>query len=86
MPIPDFQAIMLPLLQELEDGGERSMNELIGELEDRFALTEAERAEMQPSGTLRLFQNRAHWAKFHLKCHWALQNQPLMGASKPAEV
>ena len=74
MPIPDFQAIMLPLLQELEDGGERSMNELIGELEDRFALTEAERAAMQPSGTLRLFQNRAHWAKFHLKKAGLIEN------------
>lgn len=58
---------MLPLLQELQDGHERSMNDVIGVLEDHFQLTPEERAEMQPSGTLRLFQNRAHWAKFHLK-------------------
>ena len=39
MPIPDFQAIMLPLLQDLEDGHERSMNDVILKLEDHFELT-----------------------------------------------
>ena len=67
MPVPDFQAIMLPLLETLSSGAEWSMNHAITHLEDVLQLTAAERAEMQPSGTLRLFQNRAHWAKFHLK-------------------
>jgi restriction endonuclease Mrr len=28
MPVPDFQSIMLPFLQTLEDGAERSMREM----------------------------------------------------------
>lgn len=74
MPIPDFQAIMLPLLELLSSGNEWSMNDAINKLEDTFQLTAAERAEMQPSGTLRLFQNRAHWAKFHLKKAGLIEN------------
>jgi len=74
MAIPDFQAIMLPLLKVLSSGDEWSMNDAIKYLEDDFQLTPAERAEMQPSGTLRLFQNRAHWAKFHLKKAGLIEN------------
>ena len=74
MPVPDFQAIMLPLLETLSSGAEWSMNHAITHLEDVLQLTAAERAEMQPSGTLRLFQNRAHWAKFHLKKAGLIEN------------
>lgn len=74
MAIPDFQAIMLPLLELLSSGQEWSMNDAIKNLEDTFELTAAERAEMQPSGSLRLFQNRAHWAKFHLRKAGLIEN------------
>jgi restriction system protein len=42
MPVPDFQSIMLPFLQVLEDGGERSMREMGDVLAARFSLTESE--------------------------------------------
>jgi restriction system protein len=49
MPIPDFQAVMLPLREALSDGGERTMRELTGLLADRFHLSEQEREEVLPS-------------------------------------
>jgi restriction endonuclease Mrr len=39
MPISDFQTLMLPLLEVLAQGGERSMREATNLLADRFHLT-----------------------------------------------
>ena len=46
MPVPDFQSIMLPFLQVLEDGVERSMRETVELLAARFSLTEEELQEL----------------------------------------
>lgn len=67
MPVPDFQSIMLPFLQVLEDGGERSMRDMVDLLAARFSLSEDELQEMLPSGQSRVFSNRVAWAKTHLK-------------------
>lgn len=45
MTIPDFQSIMLPFLQVLTDGQERSMKEMVELLALRFSLTESELEE-----------------------------------------
>jgi restriction system protein len=74
MPIPDFQSIMLPLLQVLTDGKEWRMRDVTEALACRFDLTAAERAEMLPSGQQTLFSNRVAWAKTHLKAAGLLLN------------
>lgn len=67
MAIPDFQSIMLPFLQLLSDGQERSMKEMVELLAKRFTLSEAELVEMLPSGQQSIFSNRVAWTKTHLK-------------------
>jgi restriction system protein len=67
MPIPDFQATMLPFLEILSDGQERSMKEMVELVAGRFSMSEAERAELLPSGQSKVFNNRVAWAKTHLK-------------------
>jgi restriction system protein len=41
----DFQSVMLPFLETLHDGKERTMRELTEQLALRFRLTEEERQE-----------------------------------------
>jgi restriction system protein len=67
MPIPDFQSIMRPLLEHLADGQEHDRHETLAVLAERFGLTEAELAELLPSGKQPVFTNRIAWAKSHLK-------------------
>lgn len=67
MPIPDFQSVMLPLLQRLEDGREHSNQETLDALAQHFRLTAQEREELLPSGRQAVFTNRVAWAKSHLK-------------------
>jgi len=67
MPIPDFQSLMLPFLEILSDGRERSMKEMVSELASRFSLSDAEQEELLPSGQQKVFSNRVAWAKTHMK-------------------
>jgi restriction system protein len=67
MPIPDYQSIMLPLLKYVEDGKEYKFNDVVEKLSVIFKLSDAERAELLPSGQAFLFGNRAGWAKTYLK-------------------
>ena len=67
MPVPDFQAVMLPFLQLLSDGQEWKMRDVVESLAGHFSLTDEERQEMLPSGQSKVFNNRVGWAKTHLK-------------------
>ena len=67
MAIPDFQTIMLPLLQHIGDGQEYSNREITEALADYFQLNEEERNELLPSGTQKKLKNRIAWAKADLK-------------------
>jgi restriction system protein len=74
MPIPDFQAVMLPLLETLADGRIWTMRELTERLSKRFNLTEEEVNQLLPSGQSRLFNNRVAWAKTHMKVAGLVDN------------
>lgn len=74
MPIPDFQSIMLPLLEFCADGKEHTNREALDTLAARFGLTEEERKMMLPSGQARLFDNRVAWARAHMKMAMLLEN------------
>jgi restriction system protein len=65
--IPDFQTIMRPLLEHLADGTVKSNSETIDILSKHFQLSDAELAELVPSGQQFVFSNRVSWAKTYLK-------------------
>jgi restriction system protein len=67
MSIPDFQSIMLPLLQYAGDGKEHSLRDAITCLADVFNLSDEERKELLSSGQQAVFDNRVGWARTHLK-------------------
>ena len=66
MSVPDFQTIMLPLLEIFSDQKEHSIQETIGVLSSQFALTDEEKNELLPSGRQARFDNRAGWARTYL--------------------
>jgi len=78
MAIPDFQTVMLPVLEALANGQEWTMRELTDRLADQCGLTEQEREEVLPSGQQSIFSNRVAWAKTHLK-HAGLLENPTRG-------
>lgn len=67
MAIPDYQSCMLPLLKLVADGNDHSLREVVDLLAGVFQLTEAERAELLPSGGQQVFHNRIGWARSYLK-------------------
>jgi restriction system protein len=67
MAIPDYQTIMLPLLEFLRDEKEHSLREAIDALADKFHLTTEERRELLPSGNQAIFNNRVGWARTYMK-------------------
>ena len=74
MPIPDFQTLMLPLVEAFADGREQTIRDLTAHLVDLFQLTGKEREELLPSGQQTIFSNRVAWAKSHLKAAGLLEN------------
>jgi len=67
MAIPDFQKIMLPLLQVVSDGKEYRLGNVITILATQFQLTEADLKELLPSGRQARFNNRVGWAQTYMK-------------------
>jgi len=67
MTIPDYQALILPLLRFTSDGKEHSLSGAIEHLSRFFGLTEEERQELLPSGRQARFDNRVGWAKTYLQ-------------------
>lgn len=67
MPIPDYQAMMLPLLNFSRDGKEHSAREASDALAELYSLSEDERKELLPSGQQAVFTNRVAWARTYLK-------------------
>ena len=65
--IPDYQTLMRPLLECIQDGQEHLFKNVIEQLADRFELTQEEREQLAPSGHSALFSGRVGWAKTYLK-------------------
>jgi restriction system protein len=63
MAIPDYQKLMLPVLELLGDGQvRRVVPDITDPVGQRFNLTPEDRDQMLPSGLQRTFVNRTHWA------------------------
>ena len=67
MAVPDYQSLMLPLLQRLgTETTPRTVRSFVDSVADEFHLTDEERAERLPSGGENLLLNRLAWAKTYL--------------------
>lgn len=67
MAIPDYQTLMLPVLQLAADEKVHKFSHAVEALAERFKLTEEERGELLPSGSQAVFNNRVGWARSYLK-------------------
>jgi len=85
MTIPDFQSLMRPVLEHLADGQLHRAREVKEAMADRFELTEAERAELIPSGRARSIDNRVGWALTYLS-QAGLVERPARGQVRITEV
>jgi len=66
LPVPDFQSMMLPMLQFASDGHTHTMQQARDALANEFNLPEEDLAERLPSGRQTTFANRVAWAKVYL--------------------
>jgi restriction system protein len=66
MAVPRFEALMAPLLQSALDK-ETSYDDSRKFIIDKMKLTDADLAEMLPSGKQSTFANRYSWARLHLE-------------------
>lgn len=73
MSIPDYQTIMLPLLEYASDGNEHASREPIDSLAAHFSLSDAERREVLPNGKT-VFVDRVSWALTYLRQAGLLQS------------
>lgn len=68
MAVPDYQSVMLPLLQFAgEKNDETSTGEAVEVLAKEFGLTDEDLKEMLPSGIQSTFVNRVGWASTYMK-------------------
>lgn len=68
MAVPDYQSLMLPLLQfAARKGTEISTNEAVEALAKELSLTEDDLKEMLPSGIQSTLINRVGWASTYMK-------------------
>jgi restriction system protein len=68
MAVPDFQSLMLPLLQfAARKGSETSTSEAVEALAKELCLTDEDLKEVLPSGIQPTFFNRVGWAATYLK-------------------
>ena len=74
MAIPDYQTLMLPLLRLASDRQEHRFRDAVERLATELRISDAERAELLPSGTAPVFDNRVGWARTYLKQAGLLQS------------
>ncbi|MES3012555.1 MAG: restriction endonuclease [Pseudomonadota bacterium] len=78
MTIPDYESLMLPLLELVRDGSDVHMKEAIERLGRQLGLSAEELRTMLPSGVSTTFGSRLSWAKTYLK-QAGLLEQPRRG-------
>ncbi len=66
MAVPDFQTIMLPLLEFFSDNKEHTTKETYEFIIKHFELDENDLKILIPSGSQELYKNRTGWAKTYL--------------------
>src|SRR5687767_15025411 len=84
MAVPDFQTLMLPVLRQLEAGGEQAPSDVRQQVSSTLNLTEADLSELLPSGRQTTFANRVAWALGYLK-QAGLAESPKRGVYRVTE-
>src|ERR1035438_3152044 len=74
MPIPDYQSLMLPVLQQLSDRKEHSVAQMRQHIASDLKLSNEELAERLASDTTTVFVNRIGWAVQYLKAAGAVKS------------
>lgn len=67
MAIPDYETLMLPVLEYISDGKEYPLRQITAHMAEQFQLTAEEREQRIPSGSTTYIQGRTGWAKTYLK-------------------
>lgn len=67
MTIPDYQTLMLPLLEWLANKKECTVQEAYQHFAELYRLTASEQNQLLPSGKQTVIKNRIGWAKTYLK-------------------
>jgi len=80
MAIPDYQAIMLPLLEIAAQKGPLGSSEAVALVSDHFKLSEEERGTLLPSGKQAIITNRVGWALTYM-VKAGLLNRPQRGVT-----
>jgi len=81
MPIPDFESIMLPVLEFLKDDKEKTKQDIVNCVVDHFELTENERNAEYPKSKTNIIYSKTHFAQTYLKQAGLIQ-QPQRGLFK----
>ena len=94
MPIPDFQTLMLPVLQ-LSAEKEWRISDASERLADDYNLSQEDRTALLPSGRQTTFANRVGWAKSYLvkaglikptkRAHFCISEQGRVVIANPPE-
>jgi restriction system protein len=77
--IPDYETLMLPVLESIADGAEHRLRDVTQRLAGKFQLTDEERRQLLPSGQQAVFANRVGWARTYLN-KAGLVESPTRGA------
>ena len=67
MAVPDYQSLMRPLLRRAGTGDETYISALVYEIASELKLSEADAAQLVPSGRQTVMSNRLHWAKTYMQ-------------------
>lgn len=67
MTVPDYEAMMLPLLRLAGQQEELAMREAAQKLAAEFHLTDEEKDQLLPSGQETVLNNRVGWARTYMK-------------------
>jgi len=65
--IPDYESLMLPILEYLSDDSERKTSEIVSHIAKQFSLSEEEMRALIPSGRAKVVHNRVGWACTYLR-------------------
>lgn len=63
MAIPDYQSIMLPLLEFAGDGNIHYIHDAYSAMTDFLALADEEKRTLLPGGKQKVIDNRLGWAR-----------------------
>lgn len=74
MPIPDFQALLLPVLALASDNAEHTISGSAERIADQLQLADADREAVYESGSGLIFRDRISWARSYLKMAGLLES------------